>query len=70
MNEKEKGLRYTTTVDLDVAGMYAEERCKHCSGRGILSTQVSSGGTIRKDKAVEHRVDYCSCVRKNVRKYG
>ena len=63
-------MQYKYIVDEDVAEMYAKFRCKHCHGRGVIRTQVGIEGTIRRDQPIVERTDYCSCVKKNQKKYG
>lgn len=64
--------RHTYKVDPDVVGLYADENCKECYGRGYLSTQigVGRGGTIRKDRPIQEFIDRCSCTLKAMKKYG
>ena len=67
---KKKEIKYRTTVDFDAARMYADSNCKYCHGVGYLKTQIAvDGGTIRKNQPTEMTVSYCTCVRKNSRKY-
>lgn len=68
--DKKQGFSYTTTVDYDVASMYASQKCKYCYGRGIIKTHSSQNKTIRKDDFLIENVNYCDCVHKNAKKYG
>jgi DnaJ-class molecular chaperone len=68
--DKKQGFTYTTTVDYDVASMYASQKCKHCYGRGVIVTHSSANGTIRKNDPLSQNVTYCNCVHKNAKKYG
>jgi hypothetical protein len=70
MKNKSKGFTYTTTIDYDVADMYASQKCKKCLGRGINKTYTSLNGTIRKNENLIESATYCECVYKNVKKYG
>jgi len=63
--------RYKYQVDPDIAELYAKERCKTCYGKGYLVYQTGVGTTtIRNDRPILQRLEYCSCTRKNVRKYN
>lgn len=62
--------RFKHGVDTDVAELYAKETCKQCYGRGYLVYQRGWGTTtIRNDRPVLQYIEYCSCTRKNMRKY-
>ena len=70
MDKKEKSFSYTTSVDLDIARMYASLKCKKCFGRGIIKTYAGNKGTIRKNQELYESTVYCNCVNTNVKKYG
>ena len=55
-------MKYRFTLDRDLASVYAKRSCKKCNGRGVLHYV-----DIEK---LETRMDYCSCSRKNMKKYN
>ncbi len=55
-------MKYRFTLDRDLASVYAKKNCKKgCNSKGIL---------CYKDIGQAERWDYCSCVRKNMKKYN
>lgn len=69
MDDKQ-GFKYTTTIDFDVASIYASKKCNDCYGRGVIITTSSPNGTIRKNDTLIENSVYCRCVHKNAKKYG
>jgi hypothetical protein len=66
----DKSLVYRTTMDFDVAEMFAKSNCKHCYGRGYIETETGDiSGTIRKGHPNAKSSSYCRCVHKNAKKY-
>lgn len=62
---------YKYEIDLDVAGLYASEKCKRCYGKGYLVFESGPGkGTLRRGVPILQRYEFCSCVRKNQKKHG
>ena len=68
---KELGMdfNYKTTIDLDMAGMYANERCKICHGKGYqVVTYASSGRGLIKGCHTLDNYSYCKCIKKEMKK--
>ena len=55
-------MKYRFIIDKDLASVYAKKGCKKCTGKGML----------RFDNIGAHKSqwDYCSCARKNMKKYN
>lgn len=63
-------MKHTYIVDLNVAAAYAKRNCKHCHGRGILEGESGEYGSLKHYEIKKFYHIYCSCVRKNAKKYG
>ena len=64
---------YNNSVDPDAVSLYADENCKHCYGRGYEVIQVGSRQnsiTIRYGERINTFLNRCTCVEKNMKKYG
>jgi hypothetical protein len=68
---KELGMdfNYKMTVDLDMAHMYAKEKCKICHGKGYqIVTYASSGRGLIKGCHTQENYSYCKCAEKEMKK--
>jgi hypothetical protein len=59
---KELFLRFTNTINFELARGYAKGNCRRCYGRGTLE--------FKDVGAIESRWEYCSCARNNMKKYN
>ncbi len=55
-------MKYRFTLDRDLASVYAKRNCKKCHGEGMVC--------YRDVGQIKERWDYCSCSRRNMKKYN
>ena len=68
---KNKDLAYKYKIDKDQAFLYANSKCKHCNGKGYITTQVPSiGKSIRNGLPNAQSISYCSCFYKKKKKFS
>ena len=62
---------YKITIDLDMARMYANKKCKNCHGKGYqVVTYASSGKSLVKGCPTKENYSYCRCAEKEMKKNG
>jgi len=58
----------TEEFNLELASQFTKKNCRHCHGRGYRVVEHANGQPIRLYIPFVRYVDYCSCVKNNIKK--